>query len=134
MLDRNEYIVRYMGVGRKIFDHCRVWDADREELLYFNIHEIPIEYRRMIRTTPIGLEDDEKTQIYQGDVLKIIFETPKHDVVMRGAVRTKGSYCCGLDLIKEDGTIDEEDGFYIDEPYIKSKILVGNVFEGWTWD
>ena len=129
-MNQDEFITRYMGFGQKIFDHCRVWDMDREELLYFNIHEIPIEYRRMIRTHPIGMMDDEETQIYQGDVLKMTFETPQGEMVMTGVVRTQGLYCCGVDFIK-NGLIDEEDGIYIDEVYIQGKVIVGNVFEGW---
>ena len=130
MINRDEFITRYMGYGQKVFDHCRVWDLDREELLYFNIHEIPVEYRRKIRTFPIGMRDDEGTQIYQGDTLEMVFETPQGDMLMKGVVRSQGFYCCGVDFIK-DGKIDEDNGIYIDEVYIKRKVIIGNVFEGW---
>jgi len=130
LIDQNEYIARYMGLGQKIFEYCRIWDADRETLLFYNIHEIPIEHRRKIRTHPIGMPDDEGTQIYQGDVLRLVFDTPQGEMILKGAVRSQGVYCCGVDFIR-DGKIDEEDGMYIDEPYIKQKNIIGNVFEGW---
>jgi len=120
-----EYVARYMGQIQ--LEYVRVFHDG--ELEYYNIYHLPEQYRGSILTYPIGKEDCEGRNIYQGDILEVTIETKYGDIVRQAVVRTEGFMCCGLDYFDNKGLISEE-GDFIDEFFIQKLKIIGNVFEG----
>jgi hypothetical protein len=124
-LTMGDYVARYMGDMKLEF--VRVFHDG--ELEYYNIYHLPEEYRGDILTYPIGKVDIEGNNIYQGDILEVTIKTKYDDILRQAVVRTDGFMCCGLDYFDDSGLITEE-GDFIDEFFIESLRIIGNVFEG----
>ncbi len=125
-LTLGDYVARYMG--HMELEYVRVFHEGQLE--YYNIYHLPEQYRGSILTYPIGKLDIKEVNIYQGDIVKVIIETKYGDMERQAVVRTDGFLCCGLDYFDDNTGLITEEGDFIDEFFIKSLEVIGNVFEG----
>jgi hypothetical protein len=107
----------------------KIWNPDTESFRFVDLkngmpeledHEIPL--------FPVGKEDIENRQIYQGDIVVVEIET-RYGLHNRGAVvRTEGFYSAGLDYFDENGYITE-DGDFLGDFYVQRMKVVGSIFD-----
>lgn len=124
-MDCQEYIKKHLFSPMR---NVRVWNG--KTMTYKPIFQVEMcdvmDYHLMF---PIGMEDINKKEIYQGDILEITLSSAWGDMELEGVVRTEGFYCTGIDLLK-NGEVDMDDGIFIDELFINKREVIGNIFEG----
>jgi len=77
---------------------------------------------------PLGHADSNGQQLYQGDIVVVEISAKHGNFCRCGVIRTEGFFVCGIDYFDDYNNIEEE-GDYIDDPYIDKITRVGDVFK-----
>lgn len=128
-LSREKYVQKYYNPD-EVMQSVMIWKVGTNESRMASFYDKGIEIKPGIEVPlfPIGVLDNDKNMIFQGDILKIIIKTKHGPVVKLGIVRCDGLLCTGIDYI--DGDFITEDGDYLDEFYISEKYIVGSIIDG----
>lgn len=124
-----DYVDKYINVPVDM-RVCSYWDAKMGLIVSCRINQLDEDtIKNKIVMYPIGKKDKNDREIYTGDIVVVEIDAKEMTFLRRGIIKREGLYAVGIDYIDEDDNLTE-DGDFIDEFYISSLEVVGDVFNG----